>query len=124
LATSQEALLRHERYRSHRAVRGLLERLTATTPLVLVLDDVHWADPASVDLLGSLLRRPPEAAVLVVIASRPRHAPERLSRALEPARRAGTLVHVRLGALTRIEAGELLGASVDEATGAALFEES
>ena len=29
-ATSQEALLRHERYRSHRAVRELLERLTAT----------------------------------------------------------------------------------------------
>ena len=124
LATSQEALLRHERYRSHRAVRGLLERLTATTPLVLVLDDVHWADPASVDLLGSLLRRPPEAAVLVVIANRPRQAPERLSHALEPARRAGTLVHVKLDALTRIEAGELLGPSVDEATGAALFEES
>ena len=124
LGTSQEALLRHERYRSHRAVRGLLERLTATTPLVLVLDDVHWADPASVDLLGSLLRRPPEAAVLVVIAARPRHEPERLSHALEPARRAGTLVHLGLGGLTRIEAGELLGPSVDEATGAALFEES
>ena len=46
----------------------LLERLTGTRPLVLVLDDVHWADSASVELLGSLLRRPPDAAVLVVIA--------------------------------------------------------
>src|SRR5512132_1610393 len=34
----------HERYRSHRAVRELLERLTMTGPLVLVLDDLHWAD--------------------------------------------------------------------------------
>ena len=59
--------LQHERYRSHRAVRELLERLTATKPLVLVLDDVHWADPASVDLLGSLLRRPPDAAVLIAL---------------------------------------------------------
>jgi DNA-binding NarL/FixJ family response regulator len=124
LATNQEALFRHERYRSHRAVRELLERLTATGPLVLVLDDVHWADPASVDLLGSLLRRSPEAAVLVVIANRPRHAPERLSPALEPARRAGTLVQVELEALTRLEAGELLGPAVGEATADALYQDS
>ena len=37
----------------------LLERLAATEPMVLVLDDVHWADKASVELLGALLRRPP-----------------------------------------------------------------
>ena len=46
-----EARLVHdERYRAHRAVRELLERLATPRPLVLVLDDVHWADPASVDL--------------------------------------------------------------------------
>ena len=36
--------IQHERYRSHRAVRELLERLAPTSPLVLVLDDLHWAD--------------------------------------------------------------------------------
>ena len=36
----------HERYRGHRAVRLLLERLATNRPLVLVLDDVHWADSA------------------------------------------------------------------------------
>jgi hypothetical protein len=34
-------VFQHERYRTHRAVRELLERLTSTTPLVLVLDDLH-----------------------------------------------------------------------------------
>jgi predicted ATPase len=58
-AAARGVAFQHERYRSHRAVRELLERLTATRPLVLVLDDLHWADPASVDLLGALLRRPP-----------------------------------------------------------------
>ena len=124
LARNEEALFRHERHRSHRAVRELLERLTATRPIVLVLDDVHWADPASVELLGSLLRRPPDAAVLLVIAARPRHAPERLSPALEPARRAGTLVQVELDALSRVEAGKLLGDAVDEATAEALYRDS
>src|SRR3954451_5643400 len=47
-----------ERYRANRAVRELLERLAATKPLVLILDDFHWADPASVDLAASLVHRP------------------------------------------------------------------
>ena len=51
-------------YRAHRAVRALLEQLAATKPLVLVLDDLHWADAGSVELLGALLRRPPAAPVL------------------------------------------------------------
>ena len=65
-----------DRYRMHRAVRQLLEALAATKPLVLVLDDLHWADPASLELLGALLRRPPDAAVLLAVALRPRQLDE------------------------------------------------
>ena len=36
--------LQDERYRTHRAVRELLEALAAAKPLVLILDDLHWAD--------------------------------------------------------------------------------
>jgi DNA-binding NarL/FixJ family response regulator len=113
-----------ERYRSHRAVRELLERLTATAPLVLALDDMHWADPASVDLLGLLLRRPPDAAVLIALTVRPRQAPERLSTVLERARRTGTLVRVEVDVLTRGQAGELLGEIVDEVTASSLWADS
>jgi ATP/maltotriose-dependent transcriptional regulator MalT len=123
-ATAQGAPYRHERHRSHRAVRELLERLTATRPLVLVLDDVHWADPASIDLLGALLRRPPDAAVLLVVAFRPTQAPERLAPALEPARRTRTLTRIELDALTRAEASELLGTRGDEARVGALYHDS
>ena len=41
-----------KRYRAHRAVHELLERLATSRPLTLVLDDVHWADPASIELLA------------------------------------------------------------------------
>jgi DNA-binding NarL/FixJ family response regulator len=119
-----EPVFQHERYRTHRAVRELLERLTSTTPLVLVLDDLHWADSGSVELLGALLRRSPAAPVLVALAVRPRQAPERVTTLLERAQRVGTLVRVEVGALTRGEAGELLGEAVDDAAATALFEES
>jgi DNA-binding CsgD family transcriptional regulator len=124
LATSEGAVFRHERHRGHRAVRELLERLTAIRPLVLTLDDLHWADSASINLLGALLRRPPDAAVLIVVALRPRHAPRWVSTALEPARRTGFLHRIEVAPLTRVETEELLGDTVDASMSAALYEES
>ena len=106
----------NERYRSYRAVRELLELLAARKPLVLVLDDLHWADPASVELVGALLRRPPAAPVLLALALRPRQVSERLSAALARAQRGGSLARAELTPLTLAEARELLG---DEMAGLA-----
>src|SRR3954471_24119537 len=97
LAAAPAPVLQDERYRTHRAVRELLERMAATRPLVLVLDDVHWADAASIELLGALLRPRPAAAVLLAIGERPRQLPARGAGALERASRAGSLVRVELG---------------------------
>ena len=115
---------RPERYRTHRAMRALLEALAATKPLVLLLDDLHWADSGSVELLASLLRRPPAGGVLIALAMRPRQVPELLPGALERAARAGFLTRVELGALSAAEAGELLGGGVTAADASALHEES
>lgn len=124
LAAAPRAVLQDERYRTHRAVRELLERVAATVPLVLVLDDVHWADAASIELLAALLRRPPAAAVLLALAARPRQVPDRLAGALERACREGTVTRFELGALRREEAGELLGETVHGALADALYGES
>ena len=115
LAGQAAPTVQDERYRAHRAVRELLERLAATKPLVLVLDDVHWADSGSVELLGALLRSPPAAAVLLAIGARPRQLPERLAVAVERASRAGRLVRLELGGLGRADAAALLGTDVDHA---------
>ena len=101
----------------------LLERLAAAKPLVLVLDDIHWADSGSVELLGALLHRPPAAAVLLALAVRPRQVPERLAVALERAHRAGTLTRIELGTLTPGEAQELLGVVGNGAAATALYDE-
>jgi ATP/maltotriose-dependent transcriptional regulator MalT len=124
LATTRRVALQHERYRSHRAVRALFEQLAYTRPLVLLLDDFHWADSASVELLGALLRWPPAAAVLMAVAVRPRQMPPRLSAALERAHREAALARIELAALTPVEARELLGEKVDAADVTVLYDES
>src|ERR1700754_4944297 len=58
-----------ERYRLHRDVWAALARLADAGPLLLVLDDVHWADPASFELVAHLIRRP-VARMLMVLAYR------------------------------------------------------
>jgi ATP/maltotriose-dependent transcriptional regulator MalT len=110
-------LLQAERYRTHRAVRALLEALARPKPLVLLLDDLHWADSGTIELLGGLLRRPPTGAVLTAFTVRPRQVPERLAGSLERAHRAGGLLRVEVGALNAEEAAELIGSD-------ALYEQS
>ena len=39
--------------------------------MVIVLDDIHWADDASLDLAASLVAEPGEARILVVCGARP-----------------------------------------------------
>ena len=55
-----------ERIRVHRAVAEMIARLAGQQPVLLLLDDLHWADGASVEQAGYVLRRPPEAAVMIV----------------------------------------------------------
>ncbi|HEX6022745.1 MAG TPA: AAA family ATPase [Solirubrobacter sp.] len=85
-----------ERHRLHYAVRALLAGMADARPLLLVLDDVHWADPASLELIAHLVRRPPPCT-LIVLAYRT---------ALRPRALRGEAI--TLAPLTREEADELL----------------
>jgi len=49
----------------------LLELLTADTPLIVILEDLHWSDYATLDLLAVLGRRRGRAALLVLGSYRP-----------------------------------------------------
>ncbi|RZT17462.1 regulatory LuxR family protein [Kribbella sp. VKM Ac-2569] len=114
----------HERYRSHRAVRTLLELLARERPLVLILDDLHWADPASVELVSALLHRPPAAAVLLALAMRPNQMPRRLSVAVEHAERSGEIERLNLQALTPAQTREVLAGRADSDLATLLHEQS
>jgi predicted ATPase len=116
--------LQDERFHAYRAVRALLHQLAMRNPLVLVLDDVHWADDASLELIAHLLRRPPPAPVLIALAFRVGQVPGALLAALDAASRDGLLSEIRLGPLTETEAEALLGGDLPAAARPLLYRHS
>ena len=105
-----------ERYRAHGAVRKLLELLASDRAVVLLLDDLHWSDGASIELLGGLLRRGPDADVLLALAFRPMQAPARLSAAVS----ASVVRRIGLAQLNEAQASLLLG-ELDARSAAAIY---
>jgi DNA-binding CsgD family transcriptional regulator len=97
-----------ERYRAFQAVRALLDALGRRRPVVLALDDLHWADAASVELISYLLRRRPRGRVLMVLAFRPAQLPKRFAPVVEASTREPGIVRLDLGPLTPEEARGLL----------------
>ena len=77
-----------ERFSYHRALTALLDLLAREKPIALLIDDVHWADDATIEWLLGLLRRSFEAPLLLVLASRPVDPAPRLLDALRAGRRA------------------------------------
>ena len=59
------------RERMLRELAEALDLLTARQPLVLVLEDLHWSDPSTLDLLAALARRPEPARLLLLGTYRP-----------------------------------------------------
>ena len=101
-----------DRYRLHRAVAVLLGVLAAGRPLLLVVDDLHWADPASVELLLYLLRRPPEVPLSVAVAFRARQLGPKASTALQQAQRDSHGELIELSPLSAEEARAFVPANM------------
>ncbi|MGD9530735.1 MAG: AAA family ATPase, partial [Pseudonocardia sp.] len=97
-----------DRHRLHRAMADLLAILAARRPVLLVLDDLHWADAATVELVERLLRRPPPGPVLLAAALRSGSAATPLRAVLRAAERHGHVEAVDLGPLDACEADLLL----------------
>ncbi|OPG08633.1 AAA family ATPase [Microbispora sp. GKU 823] len=110
------------RYRLYRAVRHLVGALAGPTGLLLVLDDVHWADDGTLEFLDHVVRHPPAGPVLMAVAFRPAQAAPRVARL---AAAAGPRGHeVVVGPLSATEVRQFLGPDVSRGRGMALYEAS
>ncbi|MFB9469542.1 AAA family ATPase [Nonomuraea salmonea] len=105
------------RHRLFEEVLTLVERVAASRPVVVTIEDLHWADAATRELLGFLARNLTQPGVLLTITHRPFETGDKLLSELSRRPRATLL---RLDRLDRQGVGRqlaaILGAEPDAAT--------
>jgi adenylate cyclase len=92
------------------ATRALLERRLATGPLVLVVEDLHWADAASIELLGAVADRLADRPLLLLLMYRPTLEPDALGTSRAPH------TAIEITPLSRSGSEDLLAAWFGDAT--------
>ncbi|MCX6020656.1 MAG: DUF2791 family P-loop domain-containing protein, partial [Chloroflexi bacterium] len=109
-----------DRWRLMQSVTGLLRRAAAAQPLLLVIEDLHWADRATLDLLAHLSRDLHDTRLLLVGADRDVEVDRThpLSAVLAELRRTAGFERVLLRGLTPAEvrraASRITGEEVGE----------
>ena len=67
----QREILGATRERMVREICEALEAITADRPLLLILEDLHWVDPSTLDVLSALARRRSAARLMLLGTYRP-----------------------------------------------------
>ena len=116
-----------ERYRLFEAVVGLLSALSSSAPVLLVLDDLQWADRPSLLLLRHLARAADPARLLILGAYRDTDV-NGFGETLSDFRRERLIRQIDVGGLAESETAELVriksGATPSRAFCRALHEET
>ncbi|WP_330231437.1 AAA family ATPase [Nocardia sp. NBC_00508] len=116
-----------DRIRLFGEILTVLEQLATTRPVVVVLEDLHWADDASLELLAFLVANLTQRDLLLVGTYRPADS-EPLRRLVAGWRRAPGVRLLTPAPLTRHEVGRqlaaLLGREPEPGTIARVFERS
>jgi DNA-binding NarL/FixJ family response regulator len=107
---SAEAAAARERQRPFELIFSVLERLASDEPMLLVLEDVHWADQTSLELLHHLAHRAPSLRMLILATYRSDelHSAHPLRRLLGSMARDRVGEEMRLDPLSRDDTSEML----------------
>ena len=117
-----------ERYRLFEAVVGLLTELSRSAPVLLVLDDLQWADRPTLLLLRHLARATNPARLLILVAYRSAERGDTFTNALTELRRDRLASELDIKGLGESETAELVRVRAGEAPARAfaraLYEET
>jgi DNA-binding CsgD family transcriptional regulator/tetratricopeptide (TPR) repeat protein len=99
-----------ERHRLHTTVAHLLTAISADRPLLLILEDGHWADAPTLLLLRHLARAAPDARLLLLATFRDAEAdvPQALAEVLADLRRSDAVVRMRVAGFSADEVADFI----------------
>ena len=105
-----------ERDRLLRAVAGFVTATAAECPVAIVIDDLHWADEASLDLVQHLARNTRSSRVLILATYRDADVrrSHRLSKALRDLHREQLVDHLPIRRLPPEASAELIRATMHD----------
>ena len=87
-----------------------IAQLTETQPVLLALEDVHWSDDATLDLVFHLVRANGARRMAIALTYRGEEVGPRLERLIGELERARVVTELRVDRLARDDVGEMLGA--------------
>jgi DNA-binding winged helix-turn-helix (wHTH) protein/tetratricopeptide (TPR) repeat protein len=104
------------------SVADLVEQVAAAQPLLLLLEDLHWADEMSLRLLAFVARRIPAWPAFLITTVRDEEVMEdsRIRRPMEEFGRMPSAVPVALAALSRRDTARLIAALARAGTDGAM----
>lgn len=102
-----------EKRRFFNALTDFFVRLSSNAPLMIVVEDLHWSDDATLDYWLHLARRISREPILLVLTYRRDQVPPSLSHFLSELDRARLATTLLLEPLTREQADEMLRAIFD-----------
>jgi DNA-binding CsgD family transcriptional regulator/tetratricopeptide (TPR) repeat protein len=113
-----------ERHRLHTAVADLLEKVSHARPVLVVLEDGHWADAPTLLMLRHLARSAGSGRLLLLVTFRDTEAdvPAELAETLADLRRAEGVLRMRLSGLSGAEVSDLVSRAAGGDPGAELGE--
>jgi tetratricopeptide (TPR) repeat protein len=97
-----------DRYRLFEAVGAVLRRIASKQPLLLLLDDLHWADKPTLSLLRHVLRSLSGSQMMVIGTFRELDATDDLNALVADLRREYDFDHLALAGFDAEEAGRLV----------------
>ncbi len=116
------------RERLFEAVTGSLAAIAAARPTLLVIDDIHWADPGSLLMLRHIARSPHRTALMIVATYRETEPSDALAEMLADLGREGLFERHHLAGLSRAEVVQLVasirGSGPEPALARAIQEET
>jgi DNA-binding SARP family transcriptional activator len=110
------------RHRLFEAVAAAIGHATRQAPVLLIVDDLQWADHATVGMLSHTIRTAATAPLLVAASLRDEGGDQALRALLADLRRERRLERVALAGLSTRETGALAGTWLEEPASPALAE--